>query len=67
MACVTDTGDIVHVYIVKFGQLDKAFDWHSDFAFFIIRVGGLGNINRVCNFCLVQVMIIPESFYALNV
>ena len=42
---VADAGDIVHIDVVEFGQLDEALDRDAHFALFVVGIGGLGNMD----------------------
>ena len=40
---VADAGDIVHIDVVEFRQLDEALDRDAHFALFVVGISGLGN------------------------
>ena len=54
---VADAGDIVHIDVVEFRQLDEALDRDAHFALFVVGVGGLGNVNGICDLCLIEVVV----------
>lgn len=64
---IADTGDVVHVNIVESGKLDQAFNGDSDLSFFVVGIGGLGNMDGVCDLGLIQVVIVAQSFDAFGV
>lgn len=64
---IADTGDVVHVDIVESGKLDQAFNGDSDLSFFVVGIGGLGNMDGVCDLGLIQVVIVAQGFDAFGV
>ena len=55
--CVADAGDIVHIDVVEFRQLDEALDRDAHFALFVVGIGGLGNMDSPRDLRLVEVVV----------
>ena len=64
---VADAGDIVHIDVVEFGQLDEALDRDAHFALFVVGVGGLGNMDSPRDLRLVEVMVAAQCLDAFCV
>ena len=64
---VADTGDVVHINVIKFGKLDETFHWYPHFSLFVIRVSGLGDMNRLCDLCLIEIVVVAQRFDTLNI
>ena len=64
---VADTGDIVHIDVVEFGQLDEALDRDAHFALFVVGIGGLGDVDGPRDLRLVEVMIAAQCLDAFCV
>lgn len=65
--CVADARDIIHIDVVEFRQLDEALDRDAHFALFVVGVGGLGDVDGICDLRLVEVMIAAQCLDAFCV
>lgn len=64
---VADAGDIVHIDVVEFRQLDEALDRDAHFALFVVGIGGLGNMDSPRDLGLVEVMVAAQRLDAFRV
>lgn len=64
---IADTGDVVHVNIVESGKLDQAFNGDSDLSFFVVGIGGLGNMDSPRDLRLVEVVVAAQCLDAFCV
>ena len=58
---ITDAGDVVHIDIIKFGKSNQAFHGNPYFAFFVVGIGGLRNMNGIGHLRLIQIVIVTKS------
>lgn len=64
---VADAGDIVHIDVVEFRQLDEALDGNAYLALFVVGIGGLGNVDGPCDLRLVEVVVAAQCLDAFRV
>lgn len=64
---VADAGDIVHIDVVEFRQLDEALDRDAYLALFVVGIGGLGNVDGPRDLRLVEVMVAAQCLDAFRV
>ena len=58
---IADTGDVVHIDIIKFSKSNQALHGNPHLAFFVVGVGRLCNVNGLGYLGLVQIVIVTKS------
>ena len=64
---VADAGDIVHIDVVEFRQLDEALDRDAHFALFVVGIGGLGDVDGPRDLRLIEVVVAAQCLDAFCV
>ena len=64
---VADAGDIVHIDVVEFRQLDEALDRDAHFALFVVGLGGLGDVDGPRDLRLIEVVVAAQCLDAFRV
>lgn len=64
---VADAGDIVHIDVVEFRQLDEALDRDAHFALFVVGIGGLSDVDGPRDLRLIEVVVAAQCLDAFRV
>ena len=64
---VADAGDIVHIDVVEFRELDEALYRDAHFALFVVGIGGLGDVDGPRDLRLIEVVVAAQCLDAFRV